>query len=209
MSDRIKRLDSFATFGDLLKYLRTRARLTQRDFSIAVGYSEAHISRLESNKRVPKESAIMVLFVPALRLEDEPQMVTQLLGLAGKVREPSLSAAVSRQEQVQPVPGARAKHHNLPAELTSLVGRETDLAEIERLLTLTDAGGCGKTRLALRTGRNLARQFPHGAWRVELAPLSDPAMVVQAFVSALGLAVSPNDRPIDILTAFFQDASCC
>ena len=46
-------LESFVTFGDLLKYLRRRARLTQREVAIAVGYSEAHISRLEQNQRPP------------------------------------------------------------------------------------------------------------------------------------------------------------
>jgi predicted ATPase/DNA-binding CsgD family transcriptional regulator len=54
-------------------------------------------------------------------------------------------------------------------------------------LTLTGAGGVGKTKLALRSAREAARQFPHGAWFVELAPVQDPAFVVQAAFAALGL----------------------
>ena len=53
MGDRSTLLANFHTFGDLLKYLRKRAQLTQRELSIAVGYSESQISRLEANLRMP------------------------------------------------------------------------------------------------------------------------------------------------------------
>jgi len=81
--------------------------------------------------------------------------------------------------------------HNVPAELTSFVGRRRELAEIKRLLattrllTLTGAGGVGKTRLALRTAADVERAFPDGVWLVELAPLQDPALVAQAVFNAL------------------------
>ena len=65
---------SFTTFGDLLKYLRRRERLTQLELSIAVGYSEGQISRLEKNLRLPDLSALKALFIPALHLEREPQL---------------------------------------------------------------------------------------------------------------------------------------
>ncbi len=54
-------LDSFSTFGDLLKYLRRRERLTQLELSIAVGYSEAQISRLEKNQRLPDFEGLVLL----------------------------------------------------------------------------------------------------------------------------------------------------
>ena len=63
-------LESFSTFGDLLKYLRRRARQTQRELSIAVGYSEAQISRLEQNQRPPDLASLAALFIPALYLDD-------------------------------------------------------------------------------------------------------------------------------------------
>ncbi len=83
--------------------------------------------------------------------------------------------------------------HNIPAEVTSFVGRRRELAEIRRLLsttrllTLTGPGGVGKTRLALRTAVGLQRAFPDGVWLVELAPLQDPALVAQAVFGALQL----------------------
>ncbi len=72
--------NSFSTFGDLLKYLRRRAHLTQLELSIAVGYSEAQISRLEKNLRLPDLTALKALFIPALHLEDEPQLDRTFFG---------------------------------------------------------------------------------------------------------------------------------
>src|SRR5262245_58767340 len=81
------------TFGDLLKYLRRRAQRTQRELAIAVGYSEAHVSRLEKNQRLPDLSTLAALFVPALGLENEPEIVKQLLELAASARGQSLPAS--------------------------------------------------------------------------------------------------------------------
>ncbi len=83
--------------------------------------------------------------------------------------------------------------HNLPVQLTSFVGREREIPEIKRLLTitrlltLTGVGGSGKTRLALRVGADLLEQFPDGVWLVELSALADPALVPQSVAATLGL----------------------
>src|SRR5512136_2711468 len=78
---------SFSTFGDLLKFLRRRARLTQLELSIVIGYSEAQISRLEQNQRLPDLTALKALFIPALHLEHEPELTTRLLALAESARQ--------------------------------------------------------------------------------------------------------------------------
>jgi hypothetical protein len=82
------------------------------------------------------------------------------------------------------LPGApRRPYGNLPSELTSFIGRERETAEMKRslgdvrLLTLTGPGGCGKTRLALAVGEDLTERFEGGVWWVELAQVSDPALV--------------------------------
>jgi predicted ATPase/class 3 adenylate cyclase len=88
--------------------------------------------------------------------------------------------------------------NNLPLQLTSFVGREREQAEVRRLLatarllTLTGTGGCGKTRLALQVGAELADAFADGVWFVDLAPLADPALVPQAVASALGVHEVPG-----------------
>ena len=79
-------LEKFSTFGDLLRFLRRRAGITQMELSIAVGYSDAQISRLEQNLRPPDIPTIEARFVSALGLEDEPRAVARLLDLAAHVR---------------------------------------------------------------------------------------------------------------------------
>ena len=100
--------------------------------------------------------------------------------------------------------------HNLPAQVTSFIGREKEQKEIvdliasHRRVTLTGAGGIGKTRLSIQTASALLSDFPNGTWLVELAPLSDPALVPQAIVTALGLIGQAGRSPIMTLTDFLQ-----
>jgi transcriptional regulator with XRE-family HTH domain len=70
-------LPTFATFGEMLRYLHRQARLTQRELAIAVGYSESMISRLEHGERPPDVAMIHALFVPALQLEKQPEVVVR------------------------------------------------------------------------------------------------------------------------------------
>jgi predicted ATPase/DNA-binding CsgD family transcriptional regulator len=82
---------------------------------------------------------------------------------------------------------------NLPAEVTSFVGRRQELREVKRLLgttrllTLTGSGGAGKTKLALRAAAELSRGFPDGVWLVLLDSVRDPLLVPQAVFGALGV----------------------
>src|SRR5688572_6879579 len=78
--------DQFTTFGELLKYLRRRVGLTQRELSIVVGYSDTQISRMEQNQRVPGQVTLMAQFVPPLDLEREPEWLARLLKLAAEAR---------------------------------------------------------------------------------------------------------------------------
>ena len=79
-------LEHFTTFGDLLKYLRRRAGLTQRELSIAVSYSDTQISRLEQNERMPDLATLTARFLPALQIEDQPEVAERLLELAVTMR---------------------------------------------------------------------------------------------------------------------------
>jgi predicted ATPase/DNA-binding winged helix-turn-helix (wHTH) protein len=96
--------------------------------------------------------------------------------------------------------------HNLPYQLTSFVGREQEIAQLEelvkanRLVTLTGAGGAGKTRLAIEVARRLIDAFPDGVWLVELAALSDPRLVPQAVAQALEVKEQPTRPVIETLS---------
>src|ERR1700681_369985 len=94
---------------------------------------------------------------------------------------------------------------NLPAELTSFVGRRQQLGEIRkkltaaRLVSLVGPGGAGKSRLALRIAADLARGFADGAWLVELAEVRDGAVVADAVLAALDLRNQAALTPMQIL----------
>jgi predicted ATPase/DNA-binding SARP family transcriptional activator/DNA-binding CsgD family transcriptional regulator len=104
-----------------------------------------------------------------------------------------------------------ASKHNLPAPRTSFVGRERELMEVKRalsmtrLLTLTGTGGSGKTRLALEVARNLVGAYQDGVWLVGLAGLSDSELVPQAVAGALGVREQPGQQLIDVLVEALRD----
>jgi non-specific serine/threonine protein kinase len=100
--------------------------------------------------------------------------------------------------------------HNLPRRLDAFIGREREVRTIGRLieevplLTLTGAGGCGKSRLAIEVARGRMGSFPGGVWLVELAPLGDPARVPHAVARALGCKEIPRETIGDALVRFLQ-----
>ena len=105
-------------------------------------------------------------------------------------------------------PPQAAPKHNLPSQLTSFIGREQEIAQLKalvtanRLVTLTGTGGAGKTRLALQAASQLLDAFPDGVWLVELAALSDPGLVTQAVVRALGQQEQPGRPLIETLVDY-------
>ncbi|MET9343144.1 BTAD domain-containing putative transcriptional regulator [Nonomuraea sp. NPDC003804] len=99
---------------------------------------------------------------------------------------------------------------NLPAEVTTFVGRKRQLAEVGRLLaahrlvTLTGVGGVGKTRLALRAGAELAAAFPDGVWLADLTALPEPQLLDRLVAQALGVRDQSARRPADVLAGFLR-----
>ncbi|MBP2327576.1 putative ATPase/DNA-binding NarL/FixJ family response regulator [Kibdelosporangium banguiense] len=100
---------------------------------------------------------------------------------------------------------------NLPAEVTSFVDRRREISEARRLLsasrllTLTGAGGVGKTRLALRVAAGVRRAFAHGVWLVELAGLRDRTLVAHTVVQALEIHDDTGREPLGLLVDFLRD----
>src|ERR1700676_2148756 len=94
---------------------------------------------------------------------------------------------------------------NLPLMLTSFVGRKAELGTVKhlisesRLVTLTGAGGIGKTRLALAVAREVVDQYRDGGWLVELAPLANPDLVPNVLLAALGIEADPRSTPTESL----------
>ena len=100
---------------------------------------------------------------------------------------------------------------HLPVQLTSFVGRETDIAQVgglvakNRLVTLTGAGGVGKTRLAIQIAGQIANEFADGVWYADLAPITDPDLAPITMARALGLPDQPGRSTKDTLSRFVAD----
>jgi predicted ATPase/DNA-binding CsgD family transcriptional regulator len=99
---------------------------------------------------------------------------------------------------------------NIPVPLTSFIGRERELGEIEqllataRLVTLTGAGGSGKTRLAIQIANTVSKSFADGVWMVDLAPLREPAFVPQLVAQVFGLRPSADQSLLETLLHYIH-----
>ena len=195
---------SLTTFGDLLKYLRRRTRLTQLELSIAVGYSEAQISRLEKNQRLPDLTAVKALFVPALHLENEPELIKHFLQLAES----------ARQEDA-PTPGI-APYKGLlffdESDADLFFGREALTARLDehvmdltldstsRFLAVVGASGSGKSSL-VRAG--LAVALKRAGWdSCVFTPTANPLKILEANLNS---AHTKNAERILLLVDQFEE----
>jgi class 3 adenylate cyclase len=92
-------------------------------------------------------------------------------------------------------------HNNLPLALTSFIGRQREIEELEdllwqsRLLTVAGSGGAGKTRLAIRVAQNVQGSFPDGVWFIDLAPLSNSLLLSQYVMNLLGMREEAGYSP--------------
>jgi predicted ATPase/class 3 adenylate cyclase/DNA-binding CsgD family transcriptional regulator len=99
----------------------------------------------------------------------------------------------------------------LPVQLTSFVGRDAQLTQLRelpaqnRVVTLTGAGGVGKTRLAVQVAAQMTGDFADGVWYVDLAPITDPELVAVTVARALGLPDQPGRSTMDTLLRFVRD----
>jgi predicted ATPase/class 3 adenylate cyclase len=139
---------------------------------------------------LPEDADLRDLGLHRLRGLERPERVFQLM-------HPTLRSTIP------PLASLPARPHNLPAQPTTFIGRERELADVRellieenvRLLTLTGPGGVGKTRIALRVGADLVADFTDGVWLVELAAVADSELVPQLVATALDIRQEPG-RPL-------------
>ncbi|HEY1297590.1 MAG TPA: tetratricopeptide repeat protein [Chloroflexota bacterium] len=190
------------TFGSLLRRYRLAAELTQEELADKAGLSARAIGDIERGvRRFPYKDTIHRL---ALALGLDPEQHSMLVALARRARLPPEPRKPPRSEPVL-TPVASASHvqqqprGNSPEPLTSLIGRERDLAAIRRLLsttrilTLSGVGGIGKTRLALELTRSCAEDV--NITVIELASVSEATVVDNVVAACLGIPEQPG-RPV-------------
>ncbi|MEP7355672.1 MAG: tetratricopeptide repeat protein [Anaerolineales bacterium] len=177
----------------LLSQQRRVLGLTQKELAYQVGCSAITLRKLEAEDRKPSrqiaDRLAEVLLIPP---SERAAFLRFARGdsFAMPPAAPPAGAAI-------PLPPAGPRH-NLPAPLTSFIGREREQPQVRqlfsagRLVTLTGPGGSGKTRLALQAAGGLLADFPDGVWLVELAPLAHPALVAAALAAVLGLRDIPG-----------------
>lgn len=221
--------ESFTTFGPFLHYLRKRAQMTQRDLGTAVGYSVAQISLLENGQRLPDLTTLAALFIPALNLQDEPHLTSRLLELAAASRStghpaPIVQTRITRRAIIaEEIVESTALLHaaqshsmsNLPAPLLPLIGRTSELAQLQalirdpgvRLITLLGPPGVGKTRLALQLACDAQQHFGDGACWIDLSAITDHQLVAAALRVSIGLPapIDPTADEVQLLRDGLRD----
>jgi len=176
------------SFGNWLRLRRKALDLTQDRLADRVGCSVAMIRKIESEERRPSTQIVAQLAV-IFSIPDEEQ--TAFLRFArGELR----SIPSETKEHFPWHTTIKFTHTNLPATVTSFIGREQEIMEIRdylsspniRLVTLIGPPGIGKTRLSIELARAALADFPDGVFFVALAPLDDPSLISQTIAHSLG-----------------------
>jgi predicted ATPase/DNA-binding XRE family transcriptional regulator len=163
------------SFGGWLRHRRRELDLTQEELARQIGCARITLRKIEADQMRPSRQLA--------------ELLREYLGVP--IEEQESFIRFSRGgEQTAPV-AVTAQKHNLPHPVSSFIGRERQIAEVKhlvessQLVTLTGAGGSGKTRLALQVAGQMLDQFPEGVWFVGFAPLSESTLVQQTIASVL------------------------
>jgi predicted ATPase/DNA-binding XRE family transcriptional regulator len=183
------------SFGVLLRRYRSRAGVSQEALAEQARLSVETISALERGTRRNPYRDTVAHLATALSLSAAER--TALESAAARARKPA-----AMRPSLRPVSGASG---NLPLQLTSFVGRESEteaivtLLQAKRLVTLIGSGGVGKTRIALEVAARLAPERNDGAWFVELASLTDARLIPGTIARALQLGLPAEGDPQAVL----------
>ncbi len=198
---------------------RLRARLSAADPEDYVGIDVNYAARIAA----AANGGQIVLSAPLV--EALPAQLERLPGLEDVVLHEDGLRAVKDFDDPVPlfrliVPGAAEDDRalrttdvptNLPGDVTTLVGRQTEIERVHRdldaarIVTLTGPGGSGKTRLAVAAARELRDRYPHGVWLVDLAAVGDVGLVESAIATVVGVRESPEQTVGEALCAHLRD----
>jgi predicted ATPase/transcriptional regulator with XRE-family HTH domain len=197
-------MDMPTSFGYWVRRRRKALDLTQAELARRVGAADVTIQKIEAEERRPSSQIAELL---AEQLDIPPAERSSFLQRARGELASDLPA------DFPPLRTLERRHTNLPAQPTALIGREQELAAIHeilgradvRLLTLSGPGGIGKTRLALQAAAEVLQDFAHGAYVVNLASISDAALVVATIAQTLGVTERGSRPSLESLKAELHD----
>ena len=192
-------------WSHVLRAIRQATGLSQDAWAARLRVSRRTVQRWETGERAPnlRAEAAIVAYCKRIARPASPRGRRASDAIPTPTRVRALIAhgrteCLARQQSPVRTPSGGtvevAHPTNLRAQLTSFVGRDRELDALRellagaRLLTMTGAGGCGKTRLALRLAEQVLPAYPDGVWLIELATLTEPALVPQTAAVALGLS---------------------
>ena len=186
------------SFGTWLRKQRRALDVSQKSLADQVGCAEVTLRRIEAGTLKPsKELASILLEKIGIPKAEWPQWISFARGLSGF---PSQSPSSTNKQK-----------SNLPVPLTTFIGREKEQSEViqfitkYRLVTLTGAGGVGKTRLSIKVGEQILGSYADGVWLVELAPILDSLLVPRTTAITIGLRDEPQRPVIDMLCDYLQE----
>jgi predicted ATPase/transcriptional regulator with XRE-family HTH domain len=226
-----------SSFGQWLKRRRKALDLTQEELAHRVGCATETLRKIEADVRRPSrqigerlaealeipESA-RVAFIKAARAElavDRLAHPAQELPQIALVPPNTLSSEavifpfgrITSRSETKSFPSSSKPISNLPAPLTTFIGREKEQSEVikliskHRLVTLTGPGGVGKTRLSIKVGEQVLGNYADGVWLVELASLNNPVLIAQTFAALFGLTAQSTIPITDLLINFLRAKS--
>ena len=195
------------SFGNWLKTRRKARDLTQSELADQVGCSAAAIRKLEAEERRP--SAQIVERLAEIFEIPHNEQANFLRFARGEMR----SAPVEIKEDLPWQASTAPIRSNLPATVTSLIGREQEIADVRnylskgdiRLVTLIGPPGIGKTRLSIEVARALLSDFPDGVFFVVLALLDDPSLIPQTVAQALNFVETNRQSAVEQLSDGIRD----
>ena len=187
------------SFGVWLRKQRRALDLSRQAFADQVGCAEVTLRRIEAGSLKPsKELATILLDKLGISEIERPRWI-----------------AFARGVSSLPLPANSANRSitNLPAALTTFIGREKEQSDVIRLLdqhrlvTLTGPGGVGKTRLSIKVAEQITGEYLDGVWLVELAPILDPLLIPYTVALTLGLREDPQRHITDRLCDYLREKS--
>ena len=186
------------SFGVWLRKQRRALDLTRQVFADQVGCAEVTVRRIEAGTLKPsKELASILLEKLGIPETERSQWISFARGLSSFPRTST--------------PPSKKPITNLPAPLTTFIGREKELKDVigpinkHRLITLTGPGGVGKTRLSIKVAEQVLEDYVDGVWFVEFAPVLDPLLVPRTTAIVIGLREESQRPAIDMLSEYLRE----